>query len=215
MLAGLLALLLVLLCIPWRAAGRVQNLALNESGGAHWEATSWRVEADWAFGLVTFVSVKEPGRPAQTSLRLAGFTKALSAGGARRGGRPRPPRPKPSRRRRRGLTLPEFLALLPELRPVMARLWRSLGLEAQGKLTYGLEDPYLTGVCEGLRAMLPWPRDLRLTPDFGEAKLEGWARVRMRVVPIRPAAVLVAVLLRREIRRVWWPRLKARLAGTA
>ena len=189
MLAGLLALLLVLLCIPWRAAGRVQNLALNESGGAHWEAT---------------------GRPAQTSLRLAGFTKALSAGGARRGGRPRPPRPKPSRRRRRGLTLPEFLALLPELRPVMARLWRSLGLEAQGKLTYGLEDPYLTGVCEGLRA-----RDLRLTPDFGEAKLEGWARVRMRVVPIRPAAVLVAVLLRREIRRVWWPRLKARLAGTA
>ncbi len=97
----------------------------------------------------------------------------------------------------------------------MARLWRSLGLEAQGKLTYGLEDPYLTGVCEGLRAMLPWPRDLRLTPDFGEAKLEGWARVRMRVVPIRPAAVLVAVLLRREIRRVWWPRLKARLAGTA
>jgi len=214
-LAGLLALLLVLLCIPWRAAGRVQNLALNESGGAHWEATSWRVEADWAFGLVAFVSVKEPGRPAQTSLRLAGFTKALSAGGARRGGRPRPPRPKPSRRRRRVLTLPEFLALLPELRQVMARLWRSLGLEAQGKLTYGLEDPYLTGVCEGLRAMLPWPRDLRLTPDFGEAKLEGWARVRMRVVPIRPAAVLVAVLLRREIRRVWWPRLKARLAGTA
>src|SRR5690606_26853865 len=96
-LAGLLALLLVLLCIPWRAAGRVQNLALNESGGAHWEATSWRVEADWAFGLVAFVSVKEPGRPAQTSLRLAGFTKALSAGGARRGGgRPRPLRPKPS-----------------------------------------------------------------------------------------------------------------------
>ncbi len=95
MLAGLLALLLVLLCIPWRAAGRVQNLALNESGGAHWEATSWRVEADWAFGLVAFVSVKEPGRPAQTSLRLAGFTKALSAGGARRGAGPGPRGPNP------------------------------------------------------------------------------------------------------------------------
>src|SRR5690606_36654821 len=63
--------------------------------------------------------------------------------------------------------------------------------------------------------MLPRPRDPRLAPDFGEAQLAGWTRVRARAVPIRTAAVLCSVLLRRQLRRVWWPRLKARRAGTA
>jgi hypothetical protein len=63
--------------------------------------------------------------------------------------------------------------------------------------------------------MVPCPEDLRLTPDFGEARLEGWAQVRMTLIPIKPAVVLVGTLFRRSVRRIWWSRLKARFAGTA
>lgn len=215
-LAGLLALLLVGLCIPFRAAGMVKDLSITESGGANLEVASWWFQADWCFGLVSFASAKESGGEIKAELWLVGFSKALEGGGAKRR-RMKPPAKgaKPRGRRRRGISGREVFALLPELRLLVARLWRSLGLEAEGDLTYGLEDPYVTGLCEGLRALVPWPGELRLTPDFGEAKLEGWAQVRMTLFPIKPAAVMVGAFFRRGVRRIWWPRLKARFVGSS
>lgn len=213
-LAGLAALLLLGLLIPLRASGMVKDLAVSESGGANLEPTSWRVQVDWGFGLVRFSSAKEPGSEIGAEWRVLGFTRPLDRGGRRRTKR-QARQERAKERRPRWISAREALSLLPELRLCTARLWRSLGLEAKGDLAYGLEDPYLTGLCEGLRAMVPCPEDLRLTPDFGEARLEGWAQVRMTLIPIKPAVVLVGTLFRRSVRRIWWPRLKARFSGTA
>lgn len=212
-LAGFLAVALVALSIPLRMAGLVQDLHLSESSGANLEATGWRFEVSWLFGLLVFTSFKEPGAEPRAEARLAGVSKPMEGGGAEPDRVKRPAKKaKPQRKRRRGISGREAWSLLPELRGLMARLWRSLGFEGRGELTYGFEDPYLTGLCEGLRAMVPMPRELHLTPDFGEARLEGWAQAQMTVYPIWTVGLLVGTLFRRRVRRIWWSRLKTRFA---
>ena len=102
--------------------------------------------------------------------------------------------------------------LLPEIRWCIAQLWRVPRFEAQGDIVYGFADPAMTGWCEALKAIRPLPPQLKLTPDFTEARLEGWLHVRMSIYPVQAVVVMIRTLLRRGVRRIWWSRMKSRFS---
>lgn len=213
--AGIAAVVLLALCLPLRVAGSVSGLDMSELAGTNLEETAWRLSVRGLLGLVALEGSKEPQEAPRVQVRLAGISRPIQGGGSprRRKERQRPPAQAARKRQgRRTLSWRDVRSLLPELRVLLARLWRSLGLQARGDLVYGFDDPYVTGWCEALRAVVPVPRELKIMPDFLGARLAGWAELRMTIYPIRVAGVLVATFFRRGVLRVWWPRLKARLA---
>ena len=214
-LAGALALALVgglaALCMPLRVSVAVRGLDLNEGAGLLPEG-QWRWEVRWLLGLLRWSGAKEPGEPPTSQLHVLGFTIPVPAkfgakgGAARRrvpfGQVPRGPRPR--------VNLSDLRVLWPEVRRLLASLRRCGEMEAAGDLVYGFEDPALTGWCEAARAMVPWPRGLALTPDFGGPRLSGDASVRLTVTPIRGAVAFTRFLLRPPVRRWWWRQLRQR-----
>lgn len=165
--------------------------------------------------------MKTSGAPAELKLRVAGLPLPIKRDG--RGGRAkkgeqseeernrkreRASRRRRARRRGSGVSWQEVRGLLPEGRWLLARLIRTLRLEAEGELEYGFDDPMATGLCEAVRPLLPLPEPLRLTPDFTEARLEGWARLRLSVYPIAAVAVVLRAAFRPGVRYLWWSRLK-------
>lgn len=239
LLPGLLGLLLLALCIPLRARGRVEDIDLREfapedggaapsrgatasggaapSGGA---AGRWSLEADWLWGAVQFHLRGGAGRPAVQELRVLGFRRQERTEGdgesraARRRGRreeARRHKPKSRRPRRRGGTVRLVRALAAEAGWFLPRLWRALGLQLSGDLVYGFPDPFLTGMSQAALALMPWPGGLRLTPDFSQGRLSGSVQGRAMVYPIAFALLLVRTAFRPAVRELWRPRLRSAL----
>lgn len=220
---GIVAVMLFALCTPIHVSGAVSGLHVNETTGANLEETKWRFRAIWLLGLVTVTGVKKMGTESAMKLRLVGIPVKL--GGADRGRKPKekskdqqkgkkvPARHRKAKGKRRfSVSLQDVRGLLPEIRWLIARLWQVQRMDARGEMVYGFEDPATTGWCEALRAMRPLPRQLKLIPDFTEARLEGWLQIRLTLYPIRAIAVMIQAVFRRGVRRIWWSHVKSRFS---
>lgn len=221
--AGLIAFVFVVLCTPLRVSAAVDEVRLAEASGWNLDGTSGSFDVEWLFGLVAIAGELKVGKFIRLRFRIFGIPLTTSKGGvARRKPRSGERRRKENarfkrRHRRRGrsdsaVSLRDLPALFAEGRRLIVKLWRTLRFEATGEMIYGFDDPAVTGACEALRTQLRWPDRFRLVPDFTEARLEGWARIRFVVYPIVPLIIAAGVAFRRGVRRIWWRALKRRMA---
>lgn len=200
------------LLAPLRITAAGRGLSLAEDG-APWPEGRWHWEIRWLWGLLRWTGVKEPGKAPVSRLHMLGMTGSVPLGGEGRRGRARRARRGEtlSRPRRRAWGWSDLRALWPELGPLVRRLRRSFALEGEGDLVYGFEDPAVTGWCEALRALVPLPQGLSLTPAFSGPQLAGHASVRLTLFPWRGAAAITGFLLRPRVRRWWWQKLRQRV----
>lgn len=81
----------------------------------------------------------------------------------------------------------------------------------EGRLTFGFEDPALTGLCMGGIGMLcAWyPDSLQITPDFEQVILEGDIQIKGKVRFYVLARILWRVYFNRDIRHMYehWKQL--------
>lgn len=156
------------------------------------------------------------------------------AGGARdmssyreRKGKPTGPAGDPKRRRggeggkvragrSRGIPLDAeaLRRLWPEARWLLGEAKRRLSLSAKGSLVYGFPDPFATGMTHGWLASARLFPGLRLEPDYGQGRLEGWIEVGLKAYPWQFLLVFARLLFRPAVRAMWWPRLKNRFRFT-
>lgn len=134
------------------------------------------------------------------------------SGGQHREASDRPGQLLRSRRTRRSRSSPADLiriarAVVQETPGLVPRLWRSLTLRIRGDLTYGFEDPFITGMSQAVLANVSVPADLRLTPDYSRGCLLGWGEATATVYPIKIIGIVLGTALRPAVRRLWWPRL--------
>lgn len=223
-IVGVIAVVMLFaLCTPIRVSGAISGLHVNETTGANLDETKWCFRVVWLLGLVNVTGVQEIGAASEMRLRLLGVP--IKLGGADRERRPKEPnkskhkgneaaarRRKAKAKRRFRMSLQDVRGLIPEIRWLITKLWQVPRMDARGELVYGFEDPATTGWCEALRAMRPLPRQLKLTPDFTEARLEGWLQFRLSVYPIRAVAVMIRAVFRRGVRRIWWSQVKRRFS---
>lgn len=226
-LGGIVAVLLLAMCTPVRVAGMVKGLAIDESSEDYLEGAEWRFKVEWLLGLLQVRGVKSAGESPSLKLRLAGIhknveqhvTKSRKPKAVTHKKEATQDRPTAAHRHQEAkwsqgnrISGQEIRELLPEARRLIAKLWRSLHLDARGELIYGFDDPAILGWCEGLRSVVPWPAGLRLEPDYTQARLEGWAELRSTTYPIRVAGLALGTLFRRPLRRIWWKRIRSTLS---
>lgn len=224
---GIAGIVLFALCTPIRVSGAVYGLNVNETTGADFDETHWHFRVVWLLGLVSVIGAKAVGETSAMRLRLVGIPIKLDGSGRERKSWRANKRKSESKQKGQGaaarqrnakgkrssnMSWADARGLLPEIRWLIAKLWRLPRIEAQGDIVYGFDDPALTGWCEALRAIRPLPRQLRLTPDFTEARLEGWMQLRMAIYPVQVVVVVVRALFRRGVRRIWWSRVKRRIS---
>lgn len=120
-------------------------------------------------------------------------------------------RQRPRRRRTKLPSVGLVRAAVSELPWFVRRLWHTISMRIKGDLVYGLFDPAMTGLSQALLATLPAPAELKLTPDFGYARLNGWVEGSVTVYPSKMIVVGMQAMLRPAIRRQWWSHLRAKL----
>lgn len=221
--------MLIVLCVPFRIAARVDGLDIAElppeGAGVADDANdavaaAWHVRADWLWGVVRWQAAGGSDDFAGQELTVFGFRRSLSAskgrekataGNVRR--RMRTIGGQKARRRgpRSGSALaPRLgLALLSEASWFVPRLWRALGVQIKGDLTYGFPDPFLTGISQAVLAHMPLSPKLRLTPDYWQGRLTGSVETKATIVPIKSVAVVIRTAFRPAIRQIWWPQLRS------
>ena len=229
LIGGMLALVLAILFVPFRIAARVDGLDLaelppedaGEPNDVDAVATAWHVRADWLWGVVRFQATGGLDNGAERELRVLGFRRSLSTSKgireARDGDHQRPRVRTMGRRtaRRRGprsgsALAPRLgLALLSEASWFVPRLWRALGVQINGALTYGFPDPFLTGISQAIMAHMPLSPQLRLTPDYMQGRLTGSVEAKATIVPLKSVAVVIRTAFRPAIRQIWWPQLRS------
>ena len=226
-IGGIAAVILFALCTPIRVVGSASGLNVSETTGANLEETTWHFRIVWLLGLARVTGAKDVGTAPTMRLRVIGIPIRLDRTGRRRKsfgvGKGQPARERKGRgaverhRKAKARSGPKtswagVKGLLPEIRWCIAQLWRVPRFAAQGDIVYGFADPAMTGWCEALKAIRPLPPQLKLTPDFTEARLEGWLHVRLSIYPVQAVVVMIRTLLRRGVRRIWWSRMKSRFS---
>lgn len=239
LIVGIGVLLLAALCVPLRIGGRIDGIELHEDADRapeNADGTTWHGQASWLFGAVRLTTRGGAGQKPVTQWLLLGFRHNLPQTrsdrkpaqrddecATRREGAVRKFSGKVwkrilrrRRRRRRGTTPDVPVSALirvvrSELPWLLRALCKGLSLHLRGRLVYGLFDPAMTGMSQGLLALLPVPADLRLVPDYEYARLSGSVAGRATVFPIRLVGLFVRAAFRPAVRRLWWPRLRAKL----
>jgi hypothetical protein len=114
---------------------------------------------------------------------------------------------KPRKKRKRP-TMEEIRAYIREGLTLVRRLIKALRLHIAGDLTFGFEDPALTGFALGAAALAGKPADLTLRPDWFQPGAEGWVSIKGRVYGFEAATALWLAYWRsplsRRLRR-WIP----------
>ena len=108
------------------------------------------------------------------------------------------------RRWARYLFDPSFMRMLRKvLWRVKKLLWHMRPRRVQGKITFGMEDPYQTGIIlAGADSVYPlWSRSLVLIPDFGNKILEGDVAFKGRLFLGYVLYQGVRVLLDKDVKR--------------
>lgn len=104
-------------------------------------------------------------------------------------------------RRARGALLQEAKYLWKKYRP----------RRIEGTITFGFDDPALTGLCMGGAGMLyAWyPKKLQIIPDFEHVILEGDVLIRGKVRFYVVALILLRIYFNRDIRQMYehWKQL--------
>lgn len=251
---GMLAVLLVVSCIPIRVTARVDDIDVHQlmpetadTVMAAWEPaadeparqTFWTAEASWMLGLVRFKSRGGPGQVGTAELNVLSLRRDLQADRGDRGEEPQKARDegrrkasrmgqrgrqhqdrkkRDNRSRRSRPDLAEFMqmarAIIQETPGLVLRLWRSLALRIRGDLTYGFEDPFLTGMSQAVLANVSLPADLRLTPEYSDGCLKGWVEATATLYPIKTIGIVLGTALRPALRQLWWPRLRSAMRLT-
>lgn len=202
------ALIVLLLAAPFEARAR-----------GEWPGRLLEVRASWGWLLVAFRLEARPGA-VSPALELLGLT--VWKGKRRRADSPdRGKKDKPEKQKKDGgkpgLSARETLRLLTdrelwrEAVSFLRRLVRALRLEARLDGSYGTDDPALTGVLAGLIAALSNEKiALNLRPDFVEEVLdiEGYVRTRFYLGEL--IVIVLALLWRKPVRRLWLTKVKSR-----
>lgn len=204
LLALLLLLLLLVLFMPFRFHGE----GSADLAGADWEddlsgTFQGMVRFRWGVIALSGLVAGEGLHLTQAEFRLMGFRMNGRKSSARRrpGGGTAPRqgrvRKRPRRWRARPNLPPDLLwALAKEAMRLPGQIWRSLGVDLSGDITYGFSDPSLTGWCEATRWGTGKAVPIKLTADFLRPCLIGWATVGGRVYGFRLAAIGWRVLRR-------------------
>jgi hypothetical protein len=179
---GSLLLLLVLVPLHARAAGRV-----TLSGWSGW------AELRWGFGLLKVRLDRERG----AGLYLVGLRIYRL--------RRRPQRPKKPREKKQGAGFGEnlrwFLRHRATLIRLVRRLLRALHLRARLEGVAGLGDPTDTALLfQGIWALKGRRLELRITPDWLDENLALQGTARSWVWPAELLGVLLGAYLRKETR---------------
>lgn len=222
LVAGVLvAVLVILLTVPVSFRAKAEGALRPDDdedwgGNARWEADlRWggRLVRLWLQGTHQGVEVqrltmlglrwrtrKGQGGEAPAGADAGAKSKAKAEAKTARKARPR--------KKRRRPTMEEIQAYVREGLRLVRRLLRSLRLHIAGDLTFGFEDPALTGFALGAIALTGKPADLVLRPDWFQPGVEGWATVRGRVYGFEVAIALWLAFWRsplsRRLRR-WVP----------
>ncbi|HYF80902.1 MAG TPA: hypothetical protein VD973_27640 [Symbiobacteriaceae bacterium] len=113
-----------------------------------------------------------------------------------------------ARKKRQRPTMEEIRAYIREGLNLARRLIKALRLHIAGDLTFGFEDPALTGFALGAIALTGKPADLTLRPDWFQPGAEGWVSIKGRVYGFEAATALWLAYWRsplsRRLRR-WIP----------
>jgi len=171
-------------------------------------ALPWRAQVTWGWGLVRVLVTGEGRRVTATRFTLLGVGLQGRKSRGRRA-------PAGSRKPRSGL--PDLQTIRDFGREgwrLLARLWRTLHLQAEGAVTYGFSDPALTGWLLGARAIFWRGESLRLMPDFMGPRFAGWLQITGRFFGEQVLAALLAALWSPPIRRRWMGAIKLKVRRT-
>ncbi len=132
------------------------------------------------------------------------------------------------RRRKRGgvrFTLRDFRRLWPGIRRSLARSWRALSLRLRLYVTAGLDDPATTGLLAGFvpavvipvtwstNARRPGSITIRFVPVFDRETLAADFELAGRTTVYGVTIAWIRLALRRDVRRLWWPRRRRKEKG--
>ncbi|MDF2629020.1 MAG: hypothetical protein K0R39_2851 [Symbiobacteriaceae bacterium] len=208
LLGGVMLLLFVPVGFRARAEGALRpDDDENWGGSAEWEADlAWggRIVRIWLKGTHQGIAQK---RFTILGLRLNIGTRSEKASAKTASPDKAPKKTRPRKKRRRP-TLDDIQAYAREGLRLVRRLMKALRLHIAGDVTFGFEDPSLTGFALGALALTGKPADLTLRPDWFQPGLEGWVTLRGRVYGIEVAIALWQAYWRsplsRRLRR-WVP----------
>lgn len=209
----LLIALLLLLTVPVSFKARAEG-AIRPDDDENWGGQGkWEADLRWGGRLVRlWLQGTHQGGLEQRftilGLRLGGRRQDRSGTPAPAKAESKRPEKSRPRKKRRRPTLEEIQAYIREGLHLARRLLRSLRLHIAGDLTFGFEDPALTGFVLGALALTGKPADLVLRPDWFQPGAEGWVTLRGRVYGFEVAIALWQAYWRsplsRRLRR-WVP----------
>ena len=188
LVAGLIGLVLAVLCVPLRAAVAADNLALPAGGelvavdeggdvSIAWPEGDWRWDIHWLFGLIRWSGTKVRGAPAESRMQVLGKTVRPRA---RMPGRPGRDKGRHGRRWRFGRRTPGEDDLAGK--PAGARKRRSRrGLSLADVRTLWPDVRWLLGSLR--RAGTASVRG-DLVYGFDDPALTGWCEVMRAVAPL-------------------------------
>ncbi|HEY3365207.1 MAG TPA: hypothetical protein VGK74_09160 [Symbiobacteriaceae bacterium] len=209
-LALVLLLVMALLFLPLDLSGRTDSdLHADEWGEELEGAVRWQLRLRWGWGLFLVGLAGRWLTVEQAEVRLMGIR-------LRSRKRPQPVKAKtekPAPAKRRRMTPDLTKALIQEGLRLLDRVWRDLGLQVEGEVAYGLDDPALVGWCEALLWTAGRPAAVRVTPDWLDPRLEGWLQFRGRIFGVEFLAALLAALKNPVLRRHLVSGFRAKLFG--
>lgn len=214
LLAAALLVLLAALTVPVSFRARAEG-ALRPDDDENWGGQAeWEADLRWGGQLVrlwlqgTHQGVGEQ-RFTILGFRLTGRKRSRPAEerAAEPGDKARDRKSRPRKKRQRP-TMEDIQAYIREGLNLVRRLLKALRLHMAGDLTFGFDDPALTGFALGAIALTGKPKDLALRPDWFEPGVEGWVTIKGRVYGFEVATALWLAYWRsplsRRLRR-WIP----------
>lgn len=148
---------------------------------------------------------------ARAKAKAKAEAKAKAKAGAKASDRAGSARKSAQKRPKQRLPWEVLRELIRESVYLVRRLWRDLGLDVTGDLTYGFPDPALTGIGEAALGIVGRPAGMRVQPDFLRSRLEGWAQVEGSLFGVQVLIQLLRVLKNPVLRRYVMRRLFGKL----
>lgn len=185
-LLALLAVLFVPVSFNVRAEGALRQDDQEDWGG--W--ARWAASVRWGGVLFRMWLHGTEKGVEERSITICGIRLRPRKKGSAPKQKAAAPKKKKAKKRRERPGAGEIRAYIREGIRLVRRLLISLRLHLEGDITFGFDDPSLTGMALGALGAVGKPAGLRVRPDWLFPGLEGWVKARGRIYGYEVAVAL-------------------------